>query len=352
MTMTPSNVRSTSYSATSNELLMDMDLYNKNIDTFDDIDDDNHINHLKRNSHDKYSGTNHTDILEQCQKIYDNNSRQLKNTSIMRGGGSGPEHLLMDHIGLSSSNDSSSTTKSIPPSNHKNQDGFGSYESWNFVYKNLEKNGYTKDLGERGDLLVQGLDLDSIKLNGEKRKSRELVETAGQQVQPTSAGGTMQTVPTTTMTTVTTSTTSSSSKIKETDMSGIGQISSKSLERNNDKANVMTTTSIRQLLNAKANGHISSGRSKDLNNGGSEIVNGGGAVTAQISRTPYSKSTNRNSINNNHDSIEKKTLKGWSCVFCTYINSETEKICEMCSKTKDFYIEGGTSGSSSSKPID
>lgn len=35
----------------------------------------------------------------------------------------------------------------------KCSDGIGSFDSWNYVYTKLEKDGYTKDLGERGDLL-------------------------------------------------------------------------------------------------------------------------------------------------------------------------------------------------------
>lgn len=50
---------------------------------------------------------------------------------------------------------------------NKNQDGVGSYESWDFVYKILERQGYNK---ERGDLLVRGLDLNPIPdANAEKK---------------------------------------------------------------------------------------------------------------------------------------------------------------------------------------
>lgn len=37
----------------------------------------------------------------------------------------------------------------------QNKDGFGSYGQWNFVYKNLEQQGYNKDLGERGDIVME-----------------------------------------------------------------------------------------------------------------------------------------------------------------------------------------------------
>lgn len=33
------------------------------------------------------------------------------------------------------------------------QDGTGTWESWDYVYRNLESQGYNKDVGERGDIL-------------------------------------------------------------------------------------------------------------------------------------------------------------------------------------------------------
>jgi len=35
-----------------------------------------------------------------------------------------------------------------PPLMPKVQEGVGSFESWNYVFKNLERSGYTKDLGD------------------------------------------------------------------------------------------------------------------------------------------------------------------------------------------------------------
>jgi len=52
-----------------------------------------------------------------------------------------------------------------PPLMPKVQEGVGSFESWNYVFKNLERSGYTKDLGDREDLLVQSLDLDSLAIS-------------------------------------------------------------------------------------------------------------------------------------------------------------------------------------------
>lgn len=45
----------------------------------------------------------------------------------------------------------------------QNKDGFGSYDQWNFVYKNLEKQGYSKDLGERGDVVEDMEELEKLR---------------------------------------------------------------------------------------------------------------------------------------------------------------------------------------------
>ncbi|XP_061508624.1 protein tamozhennic isoform X2 [Anopheles gambiae] len=56
----------------------------------------------------------------------------------------------------------------------KNQDGIGCYETWNYVYQNLEKQGYSKDLGERGDFLTDELDADDNHLIGTAAEEDDL----------------------------------------------------------------------------------------------------------------------------------------------------------------------------------
>ena len=46
---------------------------------------------------------------------------------------------------------------------HKNKDGFGSYDQWNYVYKNLEQQGYNKDLGEREDVAEDSEEIQRMK---------------------------------------------------------------------------------------------------------------------------------------------------------------------------------------------
>lgn len=41
------------------------------------------------------------------------------------------------------------------------EDGMGTFESWDYVFRNLESQGYSKDLGDRGNVLSPPLDRDS-----------------------------------------------------------------------------------------------------------------------------------------------------------------------------------------------
>lgn len=41
------------------------------------------------------------------------------------------------------------------------EDGMGTFESWDYVFRNLESQGYNKDLGERGNILSPPLERDS-----------------------------------------------------------------------------------------------------------------------------------------------------------------------------------------------
>lgn len=48
----------------------------------------------------------------------------------------------------------------------------GSGESWDYVYRNLESQGYSKDLGERGNLLNL---TEASKLNGDAKRTKDNV---------------------------------------------------------------------------------------------------------------------------------------------------------------------------------
>lgn len=82
----------------------------------------------------------------------------------------------------------------------KNQDGIGCYDSWNFVYENLQKQGYSKDLGERGDFFTDELGVerqgveeeDMAALRRPRAKVLENDPNGGSRRESTSGGSTLR----------------------------------------------------------------------------------------------------------------------------------------------------------------
>lgn len=274
----------------------------------------------------------------------------------------------------------------------KNQDGIGSYESWNYVFQNLEKQGYNKDLGERGDFLVDA--------EGEEYPDGN-----------TSRGGTIKR--------------SSNDKLKAMKaksadkVDGIRISSAKQSqsggtkhdrdnERNETVARAGQKTSLVQKLtkpssnNQADNSHKANHTSNPTNNG-SSTLNGGGSgsrrnsITRKISTSTKENGTSTNATNSssasgggilvNHNSSthhassavsgKKKTasfdtaaatiinsqdgrdkargtsnggtsISEWNCEFCTFLNPDTKRICDMCAKSRDFNSSSGATTTATS----
>ncbi|KAH8261517.1 hypothetical protein KR044_010545 [Drosophila immigrans] len=210
--------------------------------------------------------------------------------------------------------DFSLMNSSSPPLIPKVQEGVGSFEAWNYVFKNLERTGYTKDLGDREDLLVQSLDLDSLTLaNGghsqtpasvEKRrpethtqmpnveKSRTLEKKRegreGREVRVVLAPPPMP------------APNSSSAGVKKV------------------KSALKTAT-----IDNRATGSIGRASAGRLRN----------SSTGAVAKQPPPVSTQ----------LIVTSPNEWSCRFCTFLNPDTIRICEMCSHSKDFNMEAAAS---------
>jgi spermatogenesis-associated protein 2 len=161
---------------------------------------------------------------------------------------------------------------------NKNQDGIGSYESWNYVFQNLEKQGYSKDLGERGDIRGDEVDYCTTGTNTQTYQN-------GHEAQHTMKS------------TKTTKTRSSENKLKTLKsaekVDGIRSSSMKAPKKANSQPPMGTTTK-------PSNGILVKKK----------------ATTFDLSQP-----------------------KEWSCKFCTFLNPETMRICEMCSKSRDFNMD-------------
>uniref|UniRef100_A0A1L8D864 RanBP2-type domain-containing protein n=2 Tax=Nyssomyia neivai TaxID=330878 RepID=A0A1L8D864_9DIPT len=153
---------------------------------------------------------------------------------------------------------------------HKNHDGVGSFETWDYVFQNLEKQGYTKDLGDR-DLTMQGLDLGSMKLHDRQAAAAHKVKVTKAEQPPAKA------------------------------------IQVESVQRRSANNNVGETIERHRMHQENTKNRQQEQQRKVPRNG----------ETCGIVSVPQNE---------------------WSCRFCTYLNADSRKICEMCSKSKDFFF--------------
>lgn len=190
-----------------------------------------------------------------------------------------------------------------PPLMPKVQEGVGSFESWNYVFKNLERSGYTKDLGDREDLLVQSLDLDSLAISN---------------------GGTAAPPP---------------EKRREATKPTNGE-KARTLEKKSGttrrEAKVVQAPAPSPLPNTSSAGvkKVKSAlKTAIVDNRGTGSRHRSGAVPKQPPAvSPQLIVTSPNE---------------WSCSFCTFLNPDTKRICEMCCRSKDFNLEAASAASSS-----
>ncbi|XP_053684690.1 protein tamozhennic [Sabethes cyaneus] len=274
----------------------------------------------------------------------------------------------------------------------KNQDGIGSYESWNYVFRNLEKQGYNKDLGERGDFLVNAeedeypVPTDSHISRGStlKRYSNDKLKAMKPKLADKVDG------------------------IRNTNAMALRENNAVKHDRDNERNELVARTaqksSIQKLSkstcnkqadnNHKAN-HIDSNSNSTHNGTGgtnNNAISEGkrNSVTRKLSSsakeitTPIATSNstltsggillNHNNslgyhrgssamgssgnkksttfdtdvdtiMNSLHDGDRSRNMNNpvvseWNCKFCTYLNPNSVRICEMCCKSRDFDVNG------------
>ncbi|XP_011493090.2 protein tamozhennic [Aedes aegypti] len=264
----------------------------------------------------------------------------------------------------------------------KNQDGIGSYEQWNYVFQNLEKQGYTKDLGERGDFLVDVDDEEypetlnasrngtlkrssNDKLKAMKPKSADKVDgirmASSKQTQSSKHDRdnerneaavrsaqkpiSVQKVVKPSSNNQTDNSHQKSNHISNPTHSTIGG----TINRRNSITRKVSTSS-------KENGISANPTSGSNATGGGILVNhnssnhtsastSGKKKTASFdtaAATIINSEDNRTPSNNGYGSRSE-----WNCEFCTFLNPETKRICEMCAKSRDFKLSSETTTATS-----
>lgn len=318
------------------------------------------VKHRKPPTTDKY--LKNSEILQEYEKILDNKKPPPLEIAVHPATNNGTHNNQHSHASLENFNsfddfvnneyvkvnEPSPATTTKPLKANKNQDGVGSFESWDYVFQNLEKHGYSKDLGERGDLLVQSLDLDSMNISTVGTIDKRRV---GRNPEP-----------------------------KHRPMNG-DIAKSKTLEkvpvvsrnRNGTEKSILKVQSVKSTENGSAGcGGIGGGgggqvlhlkpslktNTKHLNNNFEEdnhhhhhhqqqqqvappierVVSS--RLSSSSSRTP-SIITANNASNNiiAATQVIVTSPNEWSCRFCTFLNPDTKRVCEMCSKSKNLILE-------------
>lgn len=267
---------------------------------------------------------------------------------------------------LSFERDSGGTTQST---SSKIRDGVGSYETWNYVFKNIGKNGYNKTIREPNDLTVQGLDLNAISVTNEKRRSRNLDPSPVAGTSKRSTGEPNKSPNARTMNEVENESlrmdtnsqrTSNKTNNKPNNRDPIGS----SVQKSSLKQTSVNTNGV--PINLKAivpgndtidDGFISvTGKSKTgtIKKLPTKTLNGSlpsgkkTSVTATTTTADISKDRNAiatatpsavNRSNGQIVDVVRTAPSEWSCKFCTYLNSAHLRICQMCYKSQDFVID-------------
>uniref|UniRef100_A0A182SRX3 RanBP2-type domain-containing protein n=1 Tax=Anopheles maculatus TaxID=74869 RepID=A0A182SRX3_9DIPT len=312
----------------------------------------------------------------------------------------------------------------------KNQDGIGCYETWNYVYQNLEKQGYTKDLGERGDFLVDELDDDGGLMEEEEdiRRSRRRADMAADDVHHSGRRESANNASSSTTLRrnhneklkamkpkaadkvdgiirqssggVTGSKQSSANEARtrhERHPSSGSAVTSASLVQKVAKLSLSANATTDDLLgleqqNGKPDATSNNSRRNSVTKkqitpqgSGSSSSTGGGPIVPMPAKETKNNSTStgilvnshhhHNAINSiggsayqsgNNVQVKKKTATfdtgavtiinpsptggspgsgagaEWNCNFCTYLNPDVKRICDMCSKSRDFRLDGTT----------
>lgn len=214
-----------------------------------------------------------------------------------------------------------------PTQASKNQDGVGSYESWSYVFQNLERAGYSKDLDERGDLLVQGLNLDSMNLsnggggsssgpktNVEKRRSN--------QVDATKSGR---------------HTNNEQNVAPLLDKSGTSTAVREGEKRDEKKSGVGCNKQEKSILKPQPVKKTKSGLKHVVPTPAYDNNNSNNEKPSERNIRPKTRKPSAAVLANTQPALIGQNE--WSCRFCTFINPDSRRVCEICCRSKDLNPE-------------
>lgn len=185
------------------------------------------------------------------------------------------------------------------------EDGAGTFESWDDVYRSLESQGYNKDLGERGDLL------QDRRKNIRDRKTKPSIE--------------LEDAFNAFNLTTSNSTNENNMKVSE----AIKKFSS---DNNRQETKVPLSTSYDNITQETSKNPI-----KSLSNGIAKSKSTARDKIPLISpEKPVSTLETKKLRKQDVDKTKttKKKDNPWNCNACTFLNSPSVEICKMCGKSK------------------
>lgn len=196
--------------------------------------------------------------------------------------------VVRQHKGSVKNNDMYSHKNSNVIVNNVESDKDEGFETWDYVYKNLESKGYSKDLGDREDILA----MEEAKTRQKKVKATNLDEALNNLTvsdRPLKINEALE-------------------KYKENDRD-------RRKEEPKKHSNVTPTSSYENLSHSKSKSAPKQKSPKEK---------------LKVSRTEMKKTKEAKPA----ESATKEVVCKWQCGHCTYLNDDSREICEMCSKSR------------------
>lgn len=217
---------------------------------------------------------------------------------------------------------STTSTNNSDLMNVKSQDGIGSYDSWNYVFQNLEKQKFD-EMGDVSNPEELEMQFDNLAMSSSNHNKKH--DSNNNHHKPNVRA---------------------SSKQQYEQQLPPPPLHPKKLQsahqNSNGKTNnhpVQTKNSV-QKLSSKSKGYCED--NQNLVNG--DLKSNGNNNHKKSQSIDRTRSTSSSSAKKQEAKPDASQSSEWSCRFCTFLNPESVRICQMCAKTRDIYLDSDKNG--------
>lgn len=247
-----------------------------------------------------------------------------------------------------------SNTPASTSSEIKARDGIGNYQAWDYVFQNLEKDNTKNMIGNHDDKVAAELQLENLKLTSNGHGPPKLHQKSNGVAHRMSE---------------------SSAPYRMTDSSAHHRMSESSAPHRMSESSAqqrMPESSASHRMSDSSAPHRMSESSTHHRMSESSAQRSSGNHTASVQTKTRTKSVSTGTEASNHEHkrtssvmetssrsnshVQKHKLPPqpqiivppgeWSCRFCTFLNPDAKKICDMCSKSKDFFLDADKNAAS------